>query len=149
MCKQLVQWTMHSSITLEHLGLLLIRISIGLMFLIFGYNKLMSGTTNITQIGSAISYFGITHGYLLFGYLAALTELCGGAAYILGFCTRLISLPMIFLLIVAVKFHLQQDDAFTIWAFPAFCLCIVVSFLFAGSGKYSVDHFIHRSYHHH
>src|SRR6266478_8672708 len=117
MCKKIVQWTMHNSIALQHLGFTLIRITFGLMFLIFGYNKLMSGTANITQIGSAMSYFGITHGYLLWGYMAALTELCGGAAYVLGFCTRIISLPMIFLLIVAVKFHLQKGDAFTAWSF--------------------------------
>jgi putative oxidoreductase len=142
MGKEFIHWTMHNSIALQHIGFTLIRIMFGCMFLIFGWNKLMSGSTNLTQIGSAISYFGITHGFLLFGYMAALTEMFGGTAYMLGFCTRIVSLPMIFLLIVAVKFHLQQGDSFTKWSFPAFCLCVVVSFLIAGSGKYSVDHLL-------
>lgn len=148
MSKDLIQWTMHNSVTLQLIGFTLIRITFGLMFLIFGYNKIMSGNAHLTQLGSAISFFGITHGYLLFGYLAALTELCGGAAYILGFCTRIVSLPMIFLLIVAIQFHLQQNDAFTKWSFPAICLCIVISFLIAGSGKYSVDYMLHTHVHH-
>ena len=147
MCKQIVQWTMHSSIGLQLFGFALIRITFGLMFLIFGYNKLMSGTNNLTQLGSAMSFFGITHGYLLWGYVAALTELCGGAAYILGFGTRIMSLPMIFLLIVAIQFHLQNGDTFTKWSFPAICLCIVISFLIAGSGTYSVDHMLHSRVH--
>jgi len=149
MCKEFIQWTMHNSIPLEHIGFAIIRIIFGTIFIIFGWNKLGSGSTNLTQIGSAISYFGITHGYLLFGYAAALTELCGGAAFMLGFCTRIASLPMIFLLIVAVKFHLQQGDSFTKWSFPALCLAIVIGFLIAGSGKYSVDYILHSCMYHH
>jgi putative oxidoreductase len=143
MCKRIVAWTMHDSPALQHLGLTLIRISFGVIFLIFGYNKLISGTANITQIGSAISLFGINHGFLFWGYAAALTELCGGLTYILGLWTRIASLPMIWLLIVALKFHLQRGDVFTIWAFPCLCLCVAVGFFIAGSGVYSPDHIIH------
>src|SRR5438128_1839269 len=147
MCNQLVQRTMHTSIGSQIFGFTLIRITFGLMFLIFGYNKIISGNANLTQLGSAMSFFGITQGYLIWGYLAALTEFCGGVAYILGFCIRIMSLPMIFLLAVAIKFHLQKGDAFTAWSFPALCLCIVISFLFAGSGTYSVDHALHSHVH--
>lgn len=146
MCK-IIGWTMHNSPMLQHLGLALIRIGLGGILTIFGYNKLFSGTANLTQIGSAISYFGITHGYLLFGYLAALTELCGGLAFTLGLCTRLASLPLIFLLIVALQFHLQRGDAFTTWSFPALCLCVVVGFLIGGSGVYSADYVLHSRVH--
>lgn len=147
MCKKIILWTMHNSAALQQLGFTLIRISFGAMFLIFGYNKLISGSANLTQLGSAISYFGITHGYLLWGYAAALTELCGGIAYILGLYSRLISLPMIWLLIVAIKFHLQKGDAFTSWAFPAICLSITIGFLIAGSGKYSIDYLVEKPTH--
>ena len=133
---------MHNSIKLQQLGLTLIRVSFGTIFLIFGYNKLLSGSTNITQIGSAMSYFGITRGYLLWGYMAALTELCGGLAYILGLCTRIASLPLMWLLIVALSFHLHQNDPFSKWAFACTCLCIVVGFFIAGSGIYSADYMI-------
>src|SRR5260221_11637803 len=95
MCKKIIQWTMHNSPTLQHLGLTIIRISFGIIFIIFGYNKLFSGNANLTQIGSAMGLFGITRGYIIWGYLAALTELCGGVAYALGLWTRIVSLPLI------------------------------------------------------
>lgn len=143
MCKRIIAWTMHDSAALQHLGLTVIRISFGIIFLVFGYNKLISGTTNITQVGSAISLFGFTHGYLLWGYAAALTEFFCGLAYILGLWTRIASLPLIWLLIVALKFHFQNGDAFTVWGFPCMSLCIVVGFFIAGSGIYSADYIMH------
>lgn len=140
--KKIIMWTMHESPALQHLGLAIIRISFGVMFLIFGYTKLISGSANITQVGSAMGLFGITHGYIFWGYLAALTELCGGLALIVGFCTRIASIPLIWLLIVALRFHMQNADPFTIWGHAVTCLCVVVAFFIAGSGVYSIDHFI-------
>lgn len=134
--------TMHYSPALQHIGLALIRISFGIIFVIFGYNKLLSGTANLTQLGSAMGLFGITWGYLFWGYVAALTELCGGLAFVLGLCTRTASLPLAWLLIVAIRFHLQNNDPFTKWSFACMCLCIVVSYFITGSGIYSLDHFI-------
>lgn len=147
MCKRIVAWTMHDSPALQHLGLTITRISFGIIFLIFGYNKLISGTANLTQIGSAMSFFGFTHGYVLWGYAAALTELCGGIAYILGLWTRIASLPLMWLFIVAIKFHLQRGDVFSVWAFACTCLAVVAGFFFAGSGIYSMDYIIHSRMH--
>jgi putative oxidoreductase len=143
MLKRIINWTMHNSPTLQHLGLTIIRIGFGITLTIFGYNKLFSGSANLTQLGSAMSLFGITRGYVIWGYLAALTELCGGFAYAIGLWTRIASLPLMWLLIVAIKFHIQKGDAFTVWAFPVMCLCITIGFLFAGSGIYSADYVLH------
>ncbi len=146
MFHHIVSFTMHHSPALQQLGFTLIRIGFGTILLIFGYNKLMSGTENLTQIGSAMGFFGITWGYLFWGYLAALTELCGGMAFMLGFGTRIMSLPLMVLLIVALKFHLQNNDPFMKWSFPALCLCIVIGYCIAGSGLYSVDHLLQSCY---
>lgn len=135
----------HTSERSQAIGFTFLRISFGIIFIIFGYNKLMAGTPKLTQLGSAMTYFGIKWGHLWWGYLAALTELIGGLAYVTGFCTRLVSIPLIWLLIVAIKFHMQKGDDFTKWGFAFTCLCIVVSYLIAGSGKYSVDYTIEQS----
>jgi len=145
MFKSLITWTTHYSIPLEQMGITLMRLSIGIMFLTFGCNKLLSSSSNLAQLGSAMSYFGITRGYLFWGYTAALAEFCGGIAYMLGFYTRIVSLPLIWLLIVALKFHLHRGDAITIWAFPAICLCLIVGFFISGSGIYSIDYLMNRS----
>lgn len=128
----------HSPV-LQELSLTLIRIGFGLTFIIFGYNKLISGTANLTEIGSAMGLFGITWGYLLWGYAAALTELCGGLAFALGLYTRVAALPLAWLLIVALHFHLSKNDPFMKWSFAALCLCIVTGFFVTGSGTYSID----------
>lgn len=130
------------SLVLQQLGLTLIRISFGVIFTIFGYNKLFSGSANLTQLGSAMGLFGITWGYLWWGYAAALTELFGGIAFALGLYTRIACIPLAWLLIVAIHFHLQNNDPFTKWAFACMCLCIVAGTFVAGSGMYSLDHMI-------
>jgi putative oxidoreductase len=133
---------MYHSPILQELGLTMVRIGFGVIFTIFGYNKLMSGSANLTQIGSAMGLFGITWGYLWWGYAAALTELFGGLTFALGLYTRVACLPLAWLLIVAIRFHLSNNDPFTKWSFACLCLCIVAGVFVAGSGTYSVDHLI-------
>ena len=143
MFTKIIRWTMYESATLQQLGLAVIRIGIGTIFLIFGYNKLLSGAANLTQIGSAMSLFDITRGYIIWGYLAALTEFCAGLAYVLGFCTRIASLPLIWLLVVALRYHITKGDPFTTWGFACSLLCVAVGFFIAGGGIYSIDRALH------
>jgi len=142
MFHKLILSTMHYSPSLQHLGFTLIRVAFGTIFFISGYNKIMSGTESLTQLGSAMGLFGITWGYVFWGYMAALSELVGGLAFILGLCTRIASLPLMWLLIVAIRLHVSKGDPFMKWSFACMCLCIVISFLIAGSGIYSLDHMI-------
>jgi len=140
--KKIILDTMHHSPTSHELGHALMRIGIGIMLLIFGYEKLTSGAEHLAQLGSAMGLFGITFGYLFWGYMAALTEFCVGICYITGFLTRLASIPFIGLLIVAIKFLLSKGNDFTVWGFPFVCLCIALNMLIAGSGTYSLDYAI-------
>jgi len=127
---------------LQEVGLTIIRMSFGIIFAIIGYTKLLSGSENLTELGSAIGLFGIKWGYLFWGYIAALTLLLGGASFALGLYIRIASIPLVGFLIVALYFHLQKNDPFTKWAFASMCLSIVIAFFIAGSGKYSLDHII-------
>jgi putative oxidoreductase len=147
MNKQTLLLFVHTDQTLQSIGITFLRISFGVVFTIFGYKKLMSSSSNLTQVGSAIGYFGIMWGHLWWGYLAALTEFFGGISYFLGFYTRLSSLPLIVLLIVAIQFHMSSGDNFTKWGFPLTCLCIVICFFIAGSGQYSLDNYIEKYLH--
>src|SRR5436190_24038384 len=125
--KKIIIRTMQHSLSSHELGHALMRIGIGIMFIIFGYGKLTSGAEHLTQLGSAMGLFGITFGYLFWGYIAAVTEFCVGICYATGFLTRLASIPLIFLLIVAIKFHLNKGEDFTVWGFAFACLCIALN----------------------
>ncbi len=127
---------------LQELGLTIIRMSFGIIFAIIGYTKLLSGSENLTELGSAIGLFGIKWGHLFWGYIAALTLFLAGASFALGLYIRIASIPLIGFLIVALYFHFNKNDPFTQWAFACMCLCIVVAFFVAGSGRYSLDHII-------
>lgn len=140
--KKMILRTMHHSPSSHELGHALMRIGIGIMFIIFGYGKLTSGAEHLTQVGSAMGLFGITFGHLFWGYLAALTEFGVGICYTIGFLTRLASIPLIWFLIVAITLHLSKGDGFTKWGFAFTCLCIALNMLISGAGTYSVDHLI-------
>lgn len=145
--KNIVVHTMHHSPKFHELGHAIMRTGVGIMFIIFGYGKLTSGTEHLTQLGSAMGLFNVTFGYLFWGYMAALTELCVGLSYTTGFLTRLTSLPLIWLLIVAIAFHINKGDTFTKWGFAFTCLCIALNILISGSGRYSLDYVINSYYH--
>jgi len=131
------------------LGYTLIRVALGIVLVVSGYNKLTSGSEHLTQIGNAIGLFGITSGYLGWGYTAALTEFLTGIAYISGFLTRLASIPLIGFFIVAIKYHLNKGDSFSTWGFAFICLSITLGVLIAGSGDYSLDSYKKRYRHKH
>jgi putative oxidoreductase len=88
----------------------------------------------LIQIGSSIELFGISFGYLWWGYVAAFTEFFGGIALIVNFFPRLVSLPLICLFIVAIKYHLHKGDPFSVWGFAFICLAITIGVLITGKG---------------
>ena len=122
----------------RELGYTIIRIALGIVLVVSGYNKLSyaltQNTEHLIQIGSTMGLFGFSSGYLWWGYLAAFTEFFGGIAYILEFLVRLVSLPLICLFIVAIKFHIQKGDPFSVWGFAFICLSICIGVLIAGKG---------------
>ena len=117
------------------LGYTVMRVALGIILTIFGYNKLSfawtNNTENLIQIGSAIQLFGITSGFMWWGYAAALTEFLGGIAFISGFLARYASLPLIWLFIVAIRFHIDRGDAFSVWGFAFLCLSVCLGILIA------------------
>ncbi len=131
------------------LGYTIIRIALGIVLVVSGYNKLSyaltQNTDHLIEIGSTMNLFGITSGYLWWGYLAAFTEFFGGIALIGEFLTRLAAIPLIGLFIVAIKFHLHKGDPFSVWGFAFLCLSICIGVLIAGKGdnKNSADHNAH------
>lgn len=131
------------------LGYTIIRIALGIVLVVSGYNKLSfaltQNTDHLIEIGSTMSLFGITYGYLWWGYVAAFTEFFGGIAFIGEFLTRLAAIPLIFLFIVAIKFHLHKGDPFAVWGFAFICLSICIGVLIAGKGddKHSVNYKTH------
>ncbi len=83
------------------------------------------------------------------GYLALITEAAGIFSLVVGFATRLMSIPLILLLSVAIlTVHLPNgfsaaNNGFEI---PLYYALMLFSLLATGPGRVSVDYLIARSY---
>ncbi len=69
-------------------------------------------------------------------------ELGGGLCLVLGFGTRLVVVAMACVMIVALSYHFRKGDAFDTWSHPFSMLIIFIGLFLAGSGRYSLDHYL-------
>lgn len=120
-------------------GLLLMRLGLGLMFILHGYPKLVGGPERWEGIGGAMKTIGIDFLPLFWGLSATLVELIGGLFLILGLFFRPTCLLLAFTMLIAALFHLSKGDG-VMGSSHAIELGIVfVGLLFVGPGRYSVD----------
>jgi len=125
--------------------------SVSLLFLrlILAYGFYEPATMKWSDISSVAEWFG-SMGYplpTLQAYLAASTEGLGVLLLTLGLATRLISIPLIIVMIVAiVTVHLPNgfssgDNGFEI---PLYYMLMLFVLVTHGAGKFSVDYFLSR-----
>lgn len=128
---------------LKSIPLLLMRIILAIGF--FGPAKMKLG-----NIDGIISWFESIHIPMpaLNAYLATGTESLGVILLALGLGTRLISIPLIITMIVAiVTVHLGNgfeagNNGFEI---PLYYMIMLLTLVIYGGGKFSVDHLLNKS----
>jgi len=119
-------------------GLLLMRVSVGLLFIIYAAPALMGGPKAWSQFGTGANHFGL-HSHLQFwGFLGALIGCLGGVLMIFGLFFR-IGVLCVLLLAIAHATSVYGGMGFRV-ALPSLEICFVlIGLLFIGPGKYSVD----------
>lgn len=124
---------------IRNIGLLLLRIGLGIMFMLHGYPKVFGGPEMWAEVGAYLQNIGIDFAPMFFGFMAGIAEFFGGLFLLLG----LFFIPsVIFLLIVmlvATATHLGAGDPFTIYSHSIELAIVFISLLFIGSGKYNLD----------
>jgi len=120
----------------DHAALLL-RVSLGLLFLAHGGMKIFTFTIPGTvQYFESIGYPGS------FAYLVILGEVGGGLALILGAWTRVIALALLPIMVGATLQHVGNGWMFAKtgggWEFPAFWTVMLLVQALLGSGAYAV-----------
>ncbi len=124
----------------ENISLLLARLTIAYGF----YEPAMKKWSDISSVSGWFGSLGIPFPTLS-AYMAAGTELLGVILLTLGLFTRLISIPLIIVMIVAITtVHLAHgfsagDNGFEIPLYYMLFLAIFASF---GAGKFSLDHLL-------
>jgi len=93
----------------RNLGLLVIRLVIGLVMLIFhGYGKLVGGPEAWAQVGGAMGNLGLSFAPAFWGFLAMFAEFAGSILLILGVLFRPAVLLLAFTMFIAVITHLNM-----------------------------------------
>ncbi|RYG12775.1 MAG: DoxX family protein [Chitinophagaceae bacterium] len=120
-------------------GLLLVRVGLGIMFIIHGFPKLAGGIDGWTKLGGSMKVIGIDFLPVFWGFMAAATETFGGFLLIVGLFFRPALILLIITMIIAALTHFAKGDGLQ-GAGHAIELGIVFfGLIFIGPGKYSVD----------
>ncbi|MBD3421081.1 MAG: DoxX family membrane protein [Chitinivibrionales bacterium] len=126
-------------------GLLMLRLGIGFMFVLHGYPKLAGGPEKWTALGGAMSSFGITFVPAFWGFMAACAEFFGGLLLMAGLLTRISGgLLLITMLVAAVK-HIAAGDGLPGYSHAVEAGILFLSLIFIGPGIYSLDELLDKS----
>jgi putative oxidoreductase len=120
-------------------GLLLIRASIGLIFIILIAPVLWNGQGSWENFGSAMRHLDFHSHYKFWGFVGAIAGCAGGVLMILGLFFRVgVLLTLIVAVVHLVTLWDTHGDFYV--RLPALEIAILLlSLLFIGPGKYSVD----------
>jgi putative oxidoreductase len=123
----------------KNFGLLIIRLGFGLIFIYYGWPKLIGGVKKWEGLGEAMKYVGVHFLPVVWGLLCAVVETLGGALLIIGLCFRPVCLLLVISLVVAAlaQYVPHHDVRAAVEAVGDAVL--FTGLLFIGPGKYSVD----------
>jgi len=120
------------------IGLLIIRVGIGISFMVHGSGK-MFNPDRWEKLGGSMALFGITFAPTFWGFMAAFAEFGGGILFLLGFFFRPATALMAFTMLVAMTTHLAKGDGFSGYSHSMELGILFLGMLFAGPGKLSLD----------
>jgi len=129
----------YTSASSMQVALLILRIGIGVIFMMHGWPKISGGVDTWSGIGGAMGVVGLNFAPAFWGFMAAFAEFFGGLLLVLGFLTRPAAAIMFITMLVAALMHIQQGDAITSILHPLKGLVVFLSLLISGAGKYSID----------
>ena len=121
-------------------GLLLMRIGLGIMFMLHGLPKLLAGPRTWAGVGVAMGNLGIHFYPKVWGFLAATTEGIGGLLLAIGIFYRPVCVLLAFTMTVAcLKHYSSGDDFMNKTSRPLELAIVFFGLSFVGPGRFSVD----------
>jgi putative oxidoreductase len=120
--------------------LLILRVGIGIMFVLHGYPKFMGGIEKWTGLGHyGMGSIGIDIFPVFWGFMAAFSEFVGGIMIIVGLYLRYFSFLLFVTMSVATVTHLSSGDGIMGASHAIESAVVFLCLLFAGPGKYSLQ----------
>lgn len=119
-------------------GLLLIRVSLGLLFILYTVPTLIGGPKAWAHFGADAGHFGLHSHFQILGFLGSLLGCLGGVLMIFGLFFR-IGVLLVLVLAIGHAIAVYKGTGFRV-ALPSIEMCFVLAgLLFIGPGKFSVD----------
>jgi putative oxidoreductase len=117
-------------------GLLIIRIGLGIAFIMHGWPKIKGGPDAWSKLGGVMP----VPPAVVWGFLGAIIEFGGGILLIIGLLTRVTSFLLFLQMCVALfLFHLKRGDGFLAYSHALEDGIMFLGLVFLGPGKHSVD----------
>jgi putative oxidoreductase len=132
------------SAAFRNIGLLILRIGLGIMFILHGYPKLFGGPEMWEEVGSVAQGLGMDWLPVFLGFLAGVVEFFGGIFLMIGAYFRVTLSFLIITMAVATTQHLINGDPFAIFSHPIEIGIVFIALLFIGPGKYSLSNRLKR-----
>ncbi len=123
----------------RNVGLLILRVGIGIMFMGHGIPKVLAGPEMWDKLGGALSAFGINFAPTITGFMASISESGGGLLLALGLFTRPACFFLMCTMIVATSMHLSKGDPFVAYSHALEAAILFFSLIFIGPGRFSLD----------
>lgn len=121
------------------LGLLLLRVGIGILFTVHGYPKLIGGPEKWAELGGAMKLMGVDVAPVVWGFLAAVAEAIGGQLLALGLFFRIACGLLCATMVVATLKHMLSGDGFSGYSHALESAFLFLGLAFIGPGRYSLD----------
>ena len=119
-------------------GVLLLRVGIGILFLVHGVPKLLAGAVLWEKLGGAMGLLGIHFAPTFWGFMASFSEAVGGLCLVLGLFVRPAAALMAFTMLVATVLLVHNKADFAAISNPAHMIVVFLALLVSGGGKYGL-----------
>jgi putative oxidoreductase len=126
------------------LGLLLLRVGLGGMFMAHGWPKLAGGEKVWTKLGKEMAHLGIDFAPTFWGFMAAISEFFGGLAFALGIGFIPATILLLSTMIVAATMHLQEGHKFVKSSHSIEAAIVFGAMLLIGPGQHTLANKIGR-----
>jgi putative oxidoreductase len=127
-----------------NLGLLVLRLGMGAMFIVHGAPKLFDGSERWERLGHSMSNLGIEFWPRFWGFMAAISEFGGGVLMILGFLFRPAMALLFITMAVATVDHLAEGDSVGKASHAIEAGTVFLAMFLIGPGKYALRELVRR-----
>ncbi len=128
----------------QQLGMFILRMGIGLMFIFYGFSKLSGGTSAWKSVGKMLGVIGITWSPIFWGLLTGLLEFVGGIVLSLGLFVHLAG-SLLFIVMSTASLILYMNGAPMSQIFhPMLAGFVFLFFALSGGGDYTMKSLVNK-----